>query len=175
MEDVDKQFSGCLLEQLSFDNALLSLLWCWYIWLSHNGLYHFNAITRLMQTGQKVFVPPGHVSMAFGQPVWLRYELKARDRIFKRNLLIQQDNLFQLKSGNLLAFVVDGLLFQKAKPNLSIKRNFLVSVQNSVLSSENLTETYLPSARLTGTSLTPIFHAEIPKRNFWWARQSPLG
>ena len=61
------------------------------------------------QTDQKVFVPPGRVSMAFGHPIWLRYERKARDRNFKRNLLIQQDNLFQLKSGDLLAFVLDVL------------------------------------------------------------------
>ena len=46
MEDVDKRFSSCLLEQLSFDNALFWLLWCWHIWLCHNGL---------LQTA----VPPG--------------------------------------------------------------------------------------------------------------------
>ena len=119
-----------------------------------------------MQTDQKVFVPAGHVPMAFGHPVWLRCELKARDRIFKRNLLFRQDNLFRRRSGNLLAFVWDRLLFQKAKPNLSIKRSFLVSFHNSALSSENLTETYFPSARLIGTSLIPIFRAEIPERNF---------
>ena len=130
-----------------------------------------------MQTGQKVFVPPGHVSMAFGQPVWLRYERKARDRIFKRNLLIQQDNLFQLKSGNLLAFVVDGLLFQKAKPNLSIKRNlacFLaatVRVKHALCEPRNTGRHFRWSAYASNL----IWHTLQSRRQFdqflseWWS------
>ena len=152
MEDVDKQFSGCLLEQLPFVNALS--WWCWYVLLSYNGLYYFNATWRVLcQPTRKCLF---HLD-TYQWRLAIRYGLGASAR------------------REIFSLCLDGLLFQKTKPNLSIKRNFLVSVQNSVLSSENLTKTYLPSARLTGISLIPIFRAEIPKRNFWWARQSPLG
>ena len=42
----DTTFSGCLLEQLLFDNALS--WWCWYVLLSYDGLYYFNATWRVL-------------------------------------------------------------------------------------------------------------------------------